>query len=193
VKLLFVYGVASGLRYLHYHNIIHRDLKPANVLIVHNIAQNTYSAKISDFGISTSVGLTSTRGTAQNHGAMGTSAYMAPELFDDELSPRQMYTPALDIYAFGILANEVFSGRRPWEGKKDAQIVKSVFYDKKRPEPMMPDSTNESKLLELIGDATKGCLHQDPTCRPKDVGLKMSRVYPSLTSVREILSLNILN
>ena len=32
-KLITIYGIASGMSYLHSHNVIHRDLKPANILI----------------------------------------------------------------------------------------------------------------------------------------------------------------
>lgn len=46
-KLIIIYGIASGMSYLHSHEILHRDLKPENILIDEN-----YLPKISDFGLS---------------------------------------------------------------------------------------------------------------------------------------------
>ena len=46
-KLIIIYGIASGMKYLHEHEIIHRDLKPANILL------DCYLfPKIADFGLS---------------------------------------------------------------------------------------------------------------------------------------------
>lgn len=66
VKILWCYQILCGLRFLHFHGIIHRDLKPANVLLVYEPSMKSYIAKITDFGVSTAVGLTSTRGTYHN-------------------------------------------------------------------------------------------------------------------------------
>lgn len=44
-KIIIVYGIASGMFYLHSNNIIHRDLKPQNILL-----DNYLHPKIADFG-----------------------------------------------------------------------------------------------------------------------------------------------
>ncbi|KAK8840198.1 spindle assembly checkpoint kinase [Tritrichomonas musculus] len=33
LKLIYLYGIASGMTYLHANNIVHRDLKPGNILL----------------------------------------------------------------------------------------------------------------------------------------------------------------
>jgi serine/threonine protein kinase len=151
-----------ALRYLHSHKILHRDLKPANILLVPGV-YGEYIAKMADFGVSTAVGMSSTRGT--NSGKVGTCMYIAPELFDDDLSVKEATSAALDLYAFGVTANELFSGERPWEGRNDAFVTKAV--DKgKRPAAFIATGPAEEALLLLIGDSTSGCLHQDRACRP---------------------------
>lgn len=96
--------VAGALDYAHQRSVIHRDLKPANVLM--DADGNTY---LSDFGIAKfkeeTIGLTAT-------GVMiGTPGYMAPEQWRSE--PVDART---DVYAFGVMTFELFSGRLPFYG-----------------------------------------------------------------------------
>jgi serine/threonine protein kinase len=169
-KMVWLHQVATALRYLHCHQVIHRDIKPANILLVStpSALASQYYAKISDFGVSTAISMTSTRGT-RTGGKVGTSAYMAPELFDDDLSSSEMYSSALDIYAFGILANEVLALEKPWKDcTSEVQIIRLVCDKVKRPPLFVPRSndSNEKALLTLIGSEKSGCLHQDRLQRP---------------------------
>jgi WD40 repeat protein/tetratricopeptide (TPR) repeat protein len=93
--------VASGVAYAQRRRpgFVHRDLKPANVLMTPQ-----GRAKVTDFGL---VGAAS--------GWLGTPAYMAPELWQDE--PR--VGPAADLYSFGVLLYELLAGRRPFDRGDD--------------------------------------------------------------------------
>jgi WD40 repeat protein/serine/threonine protein kinase/Tfp pilus assembly protein PilF len=93
--------VASGVAYAQRRRpgFVHRDLKPANVLMTPQ-----GRAKVTDFGL---VGAAS--------GWVGTPAYMAPELWQDE--PR--VSPAADLYSFGVLLYELLAGRRPFDRGDD--------------------------------------------------------------------------
>jgi alpha-tubulin suppressor-like RCC1 family protein len=108
--------VASALGAAHQRGIVHRDVKPENIFLD---AQRD-AAMLSDFGIAVSAEhdtrLTMT-GTA-----IGTPTYMAPELLDGGQP-----TPRSDVFALGLVAWEMLTGRQPWAG----ETLYSVIYRQK--------------------------------------------------------------
>ncbi len=94
--------IASGLEAAHEVGVVHRDLKPENIMISADDC-----ALIMDFGISRSVGGSST-GTATALGAViGTLEYMAPEQ-----AQGQAVDHRADIYSFGLLVYDTLVGRQ---------------------------------------------------------------------------------
>jgi len=94
--------VLAGLAYSHARGVVHRDIKPGNIIIVEG-----GQVKIADFGIARieSSSMTSV-GTV-----MGTPAYMPPEQFLGEPVDARS-----DLYAAGVMAFQLLSGKRPYEG-----------------------------------------------------------------------------
>src|SRR3989338_8374346 len=88
--------MVQGISFLHERGIIHRDLKSANVLLT-----SDYHVKLCDFGLSREQD-TATGAAQTLESKKGTIPYMAPELFASKPC-----TPAVDIYALGILMYEV--------------------------------------------------------------------------------------
>jgi len=102
----FVKQVAKGLLYLHQNSIIHGDLQGNNVLV-----DDSYNARLCDFGRAKVIG------DAEYSTALvaGCAPYMAPELFpEDERIVDQLFSPSSDIYAFGMLAFEMFTDEVPF-------------------------------------------------------------------------------
>jgi len=97
--------------------IVHRDLKPDNVFIVPT-ADNPTFVKLLDFGIAklqaeSGLGLTGTGAV------MGTPSYMAPEQM---VNSRDVDARA-DIFALGVIAYRMFTGKLPFQGDSIAQIA----------------------------------------------------------------------
>jgi len=99
--------VAEGMQYLHTRRpaIVHRDLKSHNVLL-----DAKGDAKLCDFG------LVNTREVTA-----GTPNYMAPELF---LS--KPFSTSVDVFAFGVLLNEIWAREVPWDGYQPLDIKEKV-------------------------------------------------------------------
>jgi serine/threonine-protein kinase len=107
--------VLDGLDYCHSRGVVHRDLKPANILV-----DESLGIRITDFGVARIESSTLT----QLGEALGTPHYMAPEQFSGAAC-----TPATDLYQVGVIAYEMLTGERPFNGKS-AEILRRVLRDR---------------------------------------------------------------
>ena len=96
--------IAKGLRAFHRKDIVHGDLKPENIMI-----DRHGSLKIIDFGASQAAGFAEQSPVMERPVLTGTSGYTAPE---QHLGERP--TSRSDIYALGVIAYELLSGRLPY-------------------------------------------------------------------------------
>ena len=140
--------IASALAEAHTQGVVHRDLKLSNVMLVHHGGQDL--VKVLDFGIARLVGHPGTKITGTD-ALLGTPQYMAPEQFTN---PGEV-GPAADIYALGIVAYVLISGRLPYPGQR-----LEVLDQKLRGEPL--PLTTQTGLEPLIGRM----LSFDPQQRP---------------------------
>ena len=96
--------MVAGLTTLHAAGIIHRDIKPNNIML--DGAGPSVRLWITDFGLARAY---ETDLTVAGQGVIaGTPAYMAPELF-----LHQPPSQASDIFAFGVVLHQVFTGEKP--------------------------------------------------------------------------------
>jgi serine/threonine protein kinase len=98
-------GVLFGLEEAHRHGLVHRDIKPENIMLQRKPG-HPLLPRILDFGLAKSLD-----SQTQSSVIAGTWAYMAPE----QLTQRDL-GPWTDLYALGIVAYELMTGRRPFTG-----------------------------------------------------------------------------
>ena len=117
-------GVADGLAAAHQAGILHRDIKPLNILI----ARNGY-AKLADFGLAKlaengTIDLAARlpEGSTRPGVLLGTIAYMSPEQ-----ASGQPLDARSDIFSFGVVLYEMFTGRRPFGGRTDLETLKTII------------------------------------------------------------------
>ena len=105
--------VARALAYLHDSGVVHRDVKLDNVLVRSNFFDDPKlpdSVKVVDLGIAAVSG--SEQLTAVGT-VVGTVPYLAPELVDPATFEGDASSPAVDVFAFGVMGWLLLSGQHP--------------------------------------------------------------------------------
>jgi len=123
----------EALEAAHNAGVVHRDLKPDNLFVVRRESAQRPSLKVLDFGVAKARGpLTHPRLTAVGM-VLGTPAYMAPEQWTG-----QPVDGRADIYALGVTAYLMSTGRLPYPRGQVAEIVLSPT----APMPVAPHLLN---------------------------------------------------
>jgi serine/threonine protein kinase len=137
----------EGLHYAHRHGVVHRDVKPGNLL-----RSREDRVKLADFGIAKA---TEQSSITQVGSVLGTAAYLAPEQArGEEAGPRA------DLYALGVVAYQLISGRLPYEA---TSLTELALKQQREPPPML--DTLVAAVGRPLAEAVAIALALDPRDR----------------------------
>jgi eukaryotic-like serine/threonine-protein kinase len=153
-RLHLLVGMASGLAHIHEHGFMHLDFKPENVLVT-----ETADPKIIDFDLAALRPDVPKRISKLS----GTPAYLAPEQI-----LRQPMDERADIFAFGLTAYEMVTGKKPITGNSIQEVIGKYarFEDHLKPlRAHVPD------IPHVIESVILKCLERDVMRRYPTMGL----------------------
>jgi serine/threonine protein kinase/Tol biopolymer transport system component len=159
--LRFGVQMAEALDHAHRLGIVHRDLKPANVMLTRS------GAKLLDFGLAKAVEASGAAASAATSFPtvsrtlttpgviVGTFQYMAPEQLEGADAD-----PRTDIFAFGAVLYEMFTGRKAFQGKSQASLIAAIMNGS-----LAPMSTLQPMTPPALEHLIQTCLAKDPDAR----------------------------
>ncbi len=139
IGLTVLVGVLRALQYAHARvdqlgrpmNIVHRDVNPRNVMLSVN-----GEVKLIDFGVAKAADrLEKTEG----HTMKGKFAYMAPEQIKGDVA----IDGRADVFAVALVMHELLTGRSPFAGLSEVQILHRILSGKI---PPLPDAVEHPDL-----------------------------------------------
>ncbi len=160
--LSIVSQVTSALASAHEAGIIHRDIKPDNIMV-----RRDGLVKVLDFGLAklselhkgfqpddlespNRIRINTNPGTV-----MGTPTYMSPEQARGlEVDSRT------DIFSLGVVLYEMLTGKRPFEGESDIDVMSAIISDEPSELQMM-----DSKISPALQKIVRNCLAKKPERR----------------------------
>ena len=187
VRLVFE-QLCHAMGAAHAAGVVHRDIKPENVFLARSrrATGGSFTVKVLDFGIAK---LLADAGTRTTRGAVGSPMWMAPE----QTAPGPVM-PAADVWALGLLAYEMLTGRPFWraandEGGTTAQLLREVVLD---PIPSAGDRAAEqgtaARLPAGFDAWFERCVAREPAARFADAALAwraMARMLEAADALAE--------
>ena len=148
-------GILSGLAAAHERGIAHRDLKPENIFLTAD-----GSVKILDFGLAklshatpgTTASIVTITSPQTTPGlVLGTIGYMAPEQVRGLPADHRA-----DIFSFGAIVYEMFTGRRAFQGATSADTMTAILTS----DPLDPGSA-PGEIPPVVNAIVRRCLEKD--------------------------------
>lgn len=142
-----IQGILEGLTLLHTLGLVHGSLRPGNVFLRNRTVD---WAKLSD--------ITAWREGAPPPGpTLEHASFTAPEVMRTGTS-----SPRADLYALGVIAFQMLTGRMPFEASDLAELATKRWAPAPRLAELRPDAP------PALCDLVSALLARDPSERPRD-------------------------
>ncbi|MFT7677276.1 MAG: serine/threonine protein kinase [Planctomycetota bacterium] len=143
---------SRGLEYAESRGLVHRDIKPANLM-----RGEDGTVRIADLGLAAAAGEAVDMGAeGGKRRIQGTPHFLAPEIIRGGPPERRS-----DLYALGVTAYRLLSGKTPFDGSSATDILRSALHS---------DPQDLSELAPACPDAVVDLVHRlferDPADRP---------------------------
>lgn len=158
-RLKLLARVCEPIEYAHHRGIIHRDLKPANILV-----DRSGRPRILDFGVARVEQLDPLPADEEPGGFIGTLRYASPE---QKLGRNDELTPACDVYALGLIAHQLLTGRLPQivQLKLQLDLNRICLEDRSR-----ASAARQEEFRYLMHVIFSGALAESPAKRYRSAG-----------------------
>jgi len=142
----FLCQLAEGVQHIHDQKYLHRDICPRNTMITQEGV-----VKIIDFGLT----IPYTKDFCKPGNRTGTPNYLAPELIKRTTTDHRV-----DLFALGVTAFEMITGRLPWEKAQSMETLLShMNREGKDPRDFRPEL--DEKMVAVL----KKAIRRDPAER----------------------------
>ncbi|MBS2013066.1 MAG: transporter substrate-binding domain-containing protein [Deltaproteobacteria bacterium] len=157
--------LGNALASAHAAGVVHRDLKPENIFLARTRHHDVpFVLKVLDFGIAKLL----RRGSACITASVGTPLWMAPE----QTEVGAAVSPATDVWAFGLIAFYVITGRSYWHLVVDGAEVSAPVLLRQIVIDSLPRASDRARELGVATTLPPGfdawfarCVNRDPRQR----------------------------
>jgi len=142
-----ILDITEGLGYLHSQSVIHGRLRGAAILV-----NDDGRAVLTDFGSCSVV-----------WNPEDTSRWCAPEVLGGGGVSGTWPTYSSDVFSFGMVVLEIFSGKQPFDGVPDDDVIKLVRSGER---PDRPAGSANLGLSDTLWEVVQKCWNGSPELRP---------------------------
>ena len=167
-----MYNLINAIYYIHKKNLVHRDLKPENIVFFDN---DTDRPMLIDFGDAEMC----KKGKVYTE-FVGTPPYMSPERLGEHNADQ---LKKADVWALGVMAYEMFSGKRCFEGDSQKQVFRAILNGQWN---WKPDRLPSEAMMDFVSK----CLNLD---YEKRLSAKEALEHRWFDDIDEIMNKNTTN
>ncbi|HEX5137783.1 MAG TPA: ATP-binding protein [Planctomycetota bacterium] len=166
--LLSTLHVCQGLQALHASNLFHCDLKPENVIVRH-----AGGGKVDGRSQCVLIDIAYRPQPSTEALTEVTLQYLAPEMLDGHPA-----SPRTDLYAVGVMAYRLLTGRLPFDGATLADMIR-----RQRAREFPPLAALRQDLPSGLCDVVERLLEPNPENRPESVGALVAFLHEQAGSI----------